>query len=121
MLKGVCPLAGNSGRFGGTPMLGVFAGAELVYQMGGFNLSSPQTAELNAKARAGTIGKWMMLANGKAVIWVAILCIADGSLWPALGGGLAIADMHFSYRYAIRSGLNNPAPGTENYARGGWG
>jgi len=102
-------------------MLGIFAGAELVYQMGGFNLSSPQTAELNARARAPTLGKWMNLATAKAVAWVAVLCVADQSLWPAVGGGLAIADMHLSYRYAITCGLSSRAPGTERYSTGGFG
>lgn len=96
-------------------MLSVYAGAELVYQLVGANLSSPQTAELNAKARAPTIGKWVTMANLKAIGWIAGLCILDQSLWPALGGGIAVTDMHLSYRYAIASGLASAAPGTERY------
>ena len=96
-------------------MLSVYAGAELVYQLTGANLSSPQTAELNAAARAPTIGKWVMMTNLKSVFWVTLLCVLDQSLWPALGGGLAATDMHFSYRYAISSGLSNRRPGTERY------
>lgn len=96
-------------------MLSVYAGAELVYQLVGANLSSPQTAELNARRRAPTIGKWVVMANSKALFWIIGLCILDGSLWPAVGGGLAITDMHFSYRYAINCGLDSDAPGTEDY------
>ena len=96
-------------------MLSVYAGAELVYQLVGANLSSPQTAELNAKKRAPTIGKWVTLANIKAVAWIAGLCVLDQSFWPALGGGIAVTDMHLSYAYAIRSGLASGAPGTETY------
>ena len=96
-------------------MLSVYAGAELVYQLVGANLSSPQTAELNAAKRAPTIGKWVVMANAKAVFWIIGLCLLDGSLWPALGGGLAVTDMHFSYRYAIKSGLEDGSPGTETY------
>lgn len=96
-------------------MLSVYAGAELVYQLVGANLSSPQTAELNAAKRAPTIGKWVWMANAKAVFWIVGLCILDGSLWPAVGGGLAVTDMHFSYRHAISSGLASNQPGTETW------
>jgi hypothetical protein len=106
---------GGLNRFGGSRMLAVYAGAELTYQMASFNLSSPQTAELNAKARAPTIGKWVNLASAKALGWMALLCLLDKSLWPALGGGLAFADMYLSYKHAIASGLASSAPGTESY------
>jgi len=99
----------------GTRMLTVAVAAEMVYQLVGSNMSSPQTAELNAGARAPTIGKWVKLTNLEAAGWIVFLCILDESLWPALGGGLAAIGMHFKYKYAITSGLNNPAPGTENY------
>jgi hypothetical protein len=110
-----------SGGLKTPPMLGVYAGAELVYQLTGANLSSPQTAELNARARAATITKWVVATHAKSAFWVTTLCVLDGSVWPLIGGGLAVVDMHFSYRYAIRSGLRNPGPGTENYAQGGYG
>jgi hypothetical protein len=96
-------------------MLGVYAGGELVYQLTGANLSSPQTAEMNARKRAATIGKWVVATHCKSAVWVTLLCALDGSLWPALGGTLAAVDMHFSYRYAIRSGLSSSAPATETY------
>ena len=104
------PALVNAGR-----MLSVYAGAELVYQLTGANLSSPQTAELNAKKRAPTIGKWVLMTHGKSLFWIVLLCSLDSSLWPALGGGLAAADMHFSYRYAISSGLASDQPGTEHW------
>jgi hypothetical protein len=100
---------------GTSRMLSVYAGAELVYQLTGANLSSPQTAELNAMKRAATIGKWVVATHFKSAFWVALLCTLDRSAWPALGGGLAAVDMHFSYAYAIRSGLSSSAPGTETY------
>jgi hypothetical protein len=96
-------------------MLGVYAGGELVYQLTGANLSSPQTAELNARKRAPTIGKWVLMTHGKSLFWITLLCSLDKSLWPALGGGLAALDMHLSYRYAIRSGLESGQPGTETW------
>ena len=99
-----------------TRMLTVAVAAEMVYQLVGSNMSSPQTAELNAAARAPTINKWVNLTNVEAFGWIVFLCVLDQSLWPALGGGLAGVGMYYKYRYAIRSGLSSAKPGTENYA-----
>lgn len=99
----------------GTRMLTVAVAAEMVYQLVGSNMSSPQTAELNAKARAPTIQKWVNLTNAEAVGWIVFLCALDGSLWPALGGGLALGGMYLKYRHAISAGMASPAPGTEQY------
>jgi hypothetical protein len=99
-----------------TTMLTVAVAAEMVYQLVGSNMSSPQTAELNAAARAPTISKWVNLTNLEAAAWIIFLCLLDQSLWPLLGGGLALGGMVLKYAYAIRSGLANGAPGTEDYA-----
>lgn len=99
----------------GGRMLSVAVSAEMVYQLVGANMSSPQTAELNAKARAPTISKWVNLTNLEAGAWIIFLCMLDESLWPALGGGLAAVTMYFKYRHAIASGLANGGQGTENY------
>jgi hypothetical protein len=99
----------------GTRMLTVAVAAEMVYQLVGSNMSSPQTAELNAAARAPTIQKWVNLTNVEAAAWIIFLCLLDASLWPLLGGGLALGGMALKYSYAIRSGLNSGAPGTEQY------
>lgn len=96
-------------------MLTVAVSAEMVYQLVGANMSSPQTAELNAAARAPTIDKWVNLTNVEAVGWIVFLCVLDQSLWPALGGGLAAVGMYFKYRHAIRAGLNGGGPPTERY------
>lgn len=98
-----------------TRMLTVAVSAEMVYQLVGSNMSSPQTAELNAAARAPTISKWVNLTNLEAAAWIVFLCLLDGSLWPLLGGGLALGGMVLKYSYAIRSGLANGAPATEQY------
>lgn len=97
-------------------MLTVAVAAEMVYQLIGSNMSSPQTAELNAAARAPTISKWVNLTNVEAFAWIVFLCILDKSYWPLLGGGIALAGMYLKYRYAINSGLSNNEPGTENYS-----
>ena len=99
----------------GSRMIKVAVAAEMVYQLVGSNMSSPQTAELNAEARAPTIQKWVNLTNLEAAAWIIFLCLLDASLWPLLGGGLALAGMVLKYSYAIRSGLANGAPGTEQY------
>jgi hypothetical protein len=99
----------------GTRMLTVAVAAEMVYQLVGSNMSSPQTAELNAAARAPTIQKWVNLTNAEAFGWVLFLCALDRSWWPALGGGLAGLGMHLKYKYAIQSGLASSEPGTEDY------
>jgi hypothetical protein len=96
-------------------MMSVAVSAEMVYQLVGSNMSSPQTAELNAAARAPTISKWVTMTNFEAFAWIVFLCILDKSFWPALGGGLALGGMFFKYRYAISAGLKNGAPATEKY------
>lgn len=107
----------ESGGLGNTRrMLTVAVAAEMVYQLVGSNMSSPQTAELNAAARAPTISKWVTLTNLEAAGWIIFLCALDGSLWPALGGGLALGGMVLKYRHAIASGLNNGGQPTENYS-----
>lgn len=89
--------------------------AEMVYQLTGSNMSSPQTAEMNAPARAGTISKWVKITHWEAVGWTAFFMWLYGSWWPAVGGILSWSGMYGKYRYAISSGLRNGGPPTENY------
>lgn len=89
--------------------------AEMVYQLTGSNMSSPQTAEMNAPARAKTIDKWVRITHWEAVGWTLFFMWLYGSLWPALGGLLSWSGMYGKYRYAISSGLKNQGPSTENY------
>jgi hypothetical protein len=96
-------------------MITVAVAAEMIYQLVGSNMSSPQTAELNAGARAGTIDKWVNMTTLEGVAWIAFLAYLDKSWWPVLGGALAGAGMWVKYRYAIQSGLKNNAPATEDY------
>lgn len=97
-------------------MLSVAMAAEVVYQVASANLSSPQSNELDAGARAPTLQKWVNISNAEAAGWVVFLCILDGSLWPALGGAVALGGLIVKYKHAIRSGL---ASG-ETHARGSW-
>lgn len=99
-------------------MLSVAVSAEMVYQLVGSNMSSPQTAELNAAARAPTINKWVNLTNIEAGLWIAFLTILDGTVWPLIGGGLALLGMVCKYKHAVTSGLRSSAPPTEDYRPG---
>jgi hypothetical protein len=108
------PMAGGMGARRAR-MITVAVAAEMVYQLVGSNMSSPQTAELNAKARANTIDKWVNITNVEASAWILFLSWMDGSLWPLFGGGLALGGMYVKYKYAIDSGLKSGEPGTENY------
>jgi hypothetical protein len=97
-------------------MIAVAISAELVYQVASANLSSPQSNELDAGARAPTLSKWVTISNAETTAWIVFLCALDGSLYPALGGGLALAGMVLKYRHAIGSGL----AGGQSHARGSW-
>jgi hypothetical protein len=78
--------------------------------------SSPQTAEINADVRAGTLMKWVNVGTAEAAVVVLIAAAADPPMRNALlwGGGLALAVTYGEYLYAKRSGLANPGPGTES-------
>jgi hypothetical protein len=90
--------------------------AVLVYGTVSAVCSSPQTAELNAHARAATLMKWVTLAMAQAALFTAIGVKLDKRRWPPLlGGGLAMAMLWAQYVYAKKSGLESDEPGTESY------
>lgn len=93
----------------------VAVAAELVFQLTGANMSSPQTAEMNAEARAPTIGKWVNLTVVEVFVWLVFLALLDRSWAWLIGGGIALTSMWAKYRYAIASGLSDGQPGTEQY------
>lgn len=89
--------------------------AEMVYQLTGCNMSSPQTAQMNAPARAGTIDFWVRLTNVEAAAWTLFFTWLYGSPWAIVGGAVAGTGMWGKYRYAITTGLKQGGPPTENY------
>lgn len=91
--------------------------AGLVYEAIAAACSSPQTMEINAQARAGTLMKWVHLGVGQAVLFVALAAWWDRRHRAAIlaGGGLAIVLMYGQYVHAKSSGLRNGGPGTETY------
>lgn len=77
--------------------------------------SSPQTTEINASSRAGTLMKWVYLGLGVGAGLVAIAAIGEPkSMRPVIfGGALTGATLGVSYVYAKQSGLKSDEPGTE--------
>lgn len=84
--------------------------------------SSPQTAELNADRRAGTLMKWVWVGVAESVLVVLVAAYIDAKVagknhTAAIlsGGGLAIAVTLSEYLYAKNAGLKSGQPGTESY------
>lgn len=91
--------------------------AGLVYEAIAAACSSPQTMEINAHARAGTLMKWVNLGVGQAALFVLLAAWVDKRHRMAIlaGGGLAGALMYGQYVHARSAGLRSCEPGTENY------
>lgn len=88
--------------------------ATLMYDVISATNSSPQTSEINAEARASTLMKWVNLGLIQGALFVAVGVLLDKQRWPPIvGGGLAATLLWVQYNYAIKSGLDNPGPGTE--------
>jgi hypothetical protein len=88
--------------------------ALLVYGVVAAACSSPQTAEINADKRAGTLMKWVKLGLGQAAVFIVIGVWMDKRRWPPLvGGALAAAMLWASYQHALEAGLASGQPGTE--------
>lgn len=90
--------------------------AELVYTVISASCSSPQTAEINAKARADTLWKWVWVGLAQGAAFGVLGAMLDRRRWPPLAGaGLAMTVLYAQYRHALKSGLASDAPGTERY------
>ena len=91
--------------------------ATLVYDSIAAACSSPQTTELNAKARSETLMKWVNIGAGQAVALVIVAALIDREHRAAilLGGGIAVVAMYAQYLHARDAGLSSTEPGTERY------
>ena len=90
--------------------------ATLVYDIISATNSSPQTTEINAKARADTLMKWVKLGLAQAAVFALIGVALDKRRWPPLlGASLAAMLLWVQYVHALNSGLASQLPGTENY------
>lgn len=77
--------------------------------------SSPQTTELNAKARADTLMKWVTIGGVVAIAGGAAASIYSGNKAPFVGAAIVTALMYVCYVHAKNTGLKSDAPATETY------
>ena len=91
--------------------------ATLTYDAVAKACSSPQTAELNAEKRAGTLMKWVNIGTieGLGLVVLAAAIDRQHRLEILLGGGLAAAITYGEYLHAKKSGLENPGTPTESW------
>lgn len=103
--------------------------AGIVYEIIAAACSSPQTTEINAKSRAGTLMKWVNIGCIQAAIFVILASVMDARHRGAIlgGGGLALGLMYGQYAHAKNAGLKSSEPGTEDvgisdlgYKNQGW-
>lgn len=107
---------------GDTDAVAIAVYAALTYDVISATNSSPQTTEINARARATTLMKWVMIGLVQAGLFIGIGMIAEpsGKKWrPLVGGGLAMILLYGQYAYAKSCGLKSSEPGTEDYTIGG--
>lgn len=107
-------VSGDSGAGFSGPAFLISAG--LVYEAIAAACSSPQTAEINADKRAGTLMKWVHLGVLQAAGFVAIAAFVDRQHRVEIlaGGGLGIGIMYVQYMHAKKAGLENGGAGTES-------
>lgn len=110
-------MADLSASMGGENGVAFLVSAGLVYEAIAAACSSPQTMEINAKARESTLMKWVHLGVVQALGFVAIAAYVDKRhRWAIIaGGGLAAGLMYGQYIHARNCGLASMQPGTESY------
>ena len=107
-------VSGDSGSGFSGPAFLISAG--LVYEAIAAACSSPQTAEINADKRAGTLMKWVHLGVAQAAGFVIVAALIDKAHRVEIlaGGGAGIGLMYAQYVHARSAGLKNGGPGTES-------
>lgn len=103
-------------RVGDTGGVAFLVSAGIVYEIVAAACSSPQTTEINASARAGTLMKWVHLGLVQAVLFVGAAAYFDRARAVAYlaGGGTAGLLLYGSYVHAKTAGLASQAPPTED-------
>ena len=81
--------------------------------------SSPQTTEINAKARADTLMKWVYIGDAVALAGGVIAWQQTGHVEAVVGTAAVVVLMHMLYVHAKKSGLASEEQGTESYGYGG--
>lgn len=111
------------GGGGGSDSRGIafLVSAGVMYEIIAAACSSPQTTELNAKARSSTLMKWVHLGVAQGALFVVLAAVYQPrDAFPIVaGGGLAGAILYVSYDHAKKAGLRSGGPPTENYERPG--
>ena len=94
-------------------LIGAGAVAEFVAKA----VSSPQTVEINARKRAPTLMKWVVIGLVEGAIMVTVAALIDKRYAKYLiaGGIFEGVVTYAEYVYGKQSGLSNPGPATEAY------
>ena len=100
----------------GSDGIAFLVSAGIVYEIVAAACSSPQTTEINADKRAGTLMKWVNIGLGQAAIFVLAAAYVDRKNSKAIlaGGITAGVLMYAQYVHARQAGLRSSAPGTED-------
>lgn len=90
--------------------------AGIVYEIIAAACSSPQTTEINASTRAGTLMKWVNIGMVQAAAFIAAAAYFDKGNRPAIiAGGVAAGGlMYAQYWHARAAGLASTEEGTED-------
>lgn len=105
---------------GYNPVVVFFVAAALAYDIIAAACSSPQTTEINADKRAGTLMKWVYIGLAQVLLFGLLGAFIErkrgNPWWPALAGSfLGAVLMLGQYVYALNQGLTDGLPGTEDY------
>jgi hypothetical protein len=98
------------------PALAIYAA--VVYDVISATNSSPQTTEINAKARGDTLMKWVNLGLAQAGFFMLLAFLAEPAdkKWrPVVGGGIAGVLLYLQYVHARNAGERSIEPPTETY------
>lgn len=90
--------------------------AGIVYEIIAAACSSPQTTEINASSRAGTLMKWVYIGLVQSMLFVAAAAYFDKAhRVPIVAGGVSAGFlMWVQYAHARDAGLKSNEPGTES-------
>jgi hypothetical protein len=90
--------------------------AGIVYEIIAAACSSPQTTEINASSRAGTLMKWVYIGLLQSALFVGAAALFDKEhRTPIIAGGASAAILMWAqYVHAREAGLASNAPGTES-------
>lgn len=98
------------GLAGGSNGLAFGIYAALGYDVMSATNSSPQTTELFASDRSGTLMKWVHLGGIQGLALGLFGSYLEKSVWPMIGVTVSMGIMYVEYGHAVKSGKANPPP-----------